>query len=218
MADLRTRKGKRPYQVRFIDKSKKSGFGYRSFVRRKDASKFRAQKELEEGGQVQASDVRTVVAAIDKWLEISRTEGRRNPGEPVSPATLEQYEYRARIMKGYSWPSDLQQLGEPHVIDFRSWLLANYTRDTAQKVLSSFHSVILAMKSRRIIGSDPAENVTVSTGSRYKEPVQIPSVQDFLTILRATDRLANSKNEQIAKTWARYRPMIYLAADSGMRP
>ena len=26
------------------------------------------------------------------------------------------------------------------------------------------------------------------------------------------------KNLQIAKPWARYRPMIYLAADSGMRP
>lgn len=218
MADIRKRKGKKPYQVRFIDKSKKKGVGYRSFSRWGDANKFKCRKELEEGGALQSTTIRTVEEAIDKWLEICRTEGRRNPGEPVSLATMEQYEYRSRIMKAYHWSASLQDLEELHLLDFRSWLLARYSRDTAQKVMSSFHSVILTMKSRRIIASDPAENVTLSNGSRYKEPVQIPSVQDFLTILRAADRLANSKNEQIAKTWARYRPMIYLAADSGMRP
>ena len=218
MADIRKRKSKKPYQVRFVDKSKKSGIGYKSFARWNDANKFKNQKELEEGGPLRPTTIRTVEQAIDKWLETCRTEGRRNPGEPVSPATMEQYEYRSRIMKAYRWPVEIQQLDEPHMMEFRSWLLANYTRDTAQKVLSSFHSVILAMKARRIISGDPAENVTVATGSRYKEPVRIPSVQEFLTILRAADRLANSKNDQIAKTWARYRPMIYLAADSGMRP
>jgi integrase len=38
------------------------------------------------------------------------------------------------------------------------------------------------------------------------------------SMLQAADHLANHKNLQIAKPWARYRPMIYLAADSGMRP
>ena len=38
------------------------------------------------------------------------------------------------------------------------------------------------------------------------------------TILTTCDRLANSKNQTIAKAWERYRAMIYLAADSGMRP
>lgn len=121
-------------------------------------------------------------------------------------------------MKAYRWPVGLSHLDEPHVMDFRSWLLATYSRDTAQKVLSSFHSVMLAMKSRRILRHDPAETVTITGNSRYKEPVRIPTVSDFLTILRTADRLANSKNEQIASTWQRYRPMIYLAADSGMRP
>src|SRR5690606_30354585 len=100
----------------------------------------------------------------------------------------------------------------------RSWLLANHTPDTAHKVLSSFHSAILTMKDRRIINRDPSEKVTISKHSRYKEPVQIPSVDELLALWRAADALANSKNQQIAKTWARYRPMIYLAADSGMRP
>lgn len=218
MADIRKRKGKKPYQVRFSDSSTASGYGYRSFIKWKDANAFKCQKDLEEGGGLQPTTIRTVEQAIDKWLEITRTEGRKNPGEPVSRATQEQYEYRSRIMKAYAWPAGLQDLDEPHVMDFRSWLLANHTRDTAQKVMSSFHSVMLAMKGRRIINRDPAENVTVSNGSRHKEPVRIPSVEEFLAILNAADALANSRNEQIAKTWARYRAMIYLAADSGMRP
>jgi len=37
-------------------------------------------------------------------------------------------------------------------------------------------------------------------------------------ILKAADSLANHKNYWIARAWERYRPMIYLAADSGMRP
>lgn len=218
MADIRKRNGKKPYQVRFIDKATKSGFGYKSFLKHKEAVRYKAKKEIEEVGGVQPSDIRTIEQAIDKWLEIARTEGRRNPGEPVSPATLEQYEYRSRIMKAYNWPVGIHQLEEPHVMDFRSWLLANHTLDTSQKVFSSFHSVILAMKARRIISRDAAESVRITSNSRYKEPVQIPTVQEFLSILRAADRLANSKNDQIAKTWERYRPMILLAADSGMRP
>lgn len=218
MADIRKRKGKKPYQVRFLDKSTKTGYGYKSFIKWKDANTFKCEKDLEEGSALQPTGIKTVEQAIDKWLEISRTEGRKNPGEPVSPATLEQYEYRARIMKAYHWSVGLRDLDDPHIMEFRSWLLANYTRDTAQKVMSSFHSVVLAMKDRRIMSRDPVENVMISAGSRYKEPVRIPSVQEFLTILRTADNLANSRNDQIAKTWERYRPMVYLAADSGMRP
>jgi integrase len=36
-------------------------------------------------------------------------------------------------------------------------------------------------------------------------------------IRAAADQLANSKNLQIQRAWERYRPMLYLAADSGMR-
>lgn len=218
MSDIRKRIGKKPYQVRYIDPSNKTGFGYKSFRTAKEARAFAAACELGEPGITTHTDIGTVGEAVDRWLDIVRTEGRRNPGEPVSPATMEQYRYRARIIKAYPWPVGLSRLDEPHVMEFRSWLLANRSRDTAQKVLSSFHSVMLAMKDRRILRRDPAENVAITGNSRYKEPVRIPSVPDFLTILRAADKLANSKNKQIAETWERYRPMIYLAADSGMRP
>jgi integrase len=74
------------------------------------------------------------------------------------------------------------------------------------------------LSKRKLIAEDPALNVTVETYSRYSEPVAIPTIEDFQEILRAADRLANSKKYEIAQAWERYRPMIYLAADSGMRP
>lgn len=36
-------------------------------------------------------------------------------------------------------------------------------------------------------------------------------------MLDAADDLARRDNQSIAKAWQRYRAMIYLAADSGMR-
>ena len=40
----------------------------------------------------------------------------------------------------------------------------------------------------------------------------------IVKLLQAADQLANSKNKLTARTWRRYRPMLYLAVDSGMRP
>ncbi|MDX1641624.1 MAG: site-specific integrase [Balneolaceae bacterium] len=74
------------------------------------------------------------------------------------------------------------------------------------------------MNEQGMIAHDPALTVTIHADSRYAEPVKIPSMAEARLILETADRLANSPNEQIARAWERYRPMIYLAADSGMRP
>ena len=71
---------------------------------------------------------------------------------------------------------------------------------------------------RGVLPHDVAAGVSIRERSRYKEPVVIPSEQEVMSLLNAADRLANSKNRQTQRTWERYRPMLYLAADSGMRP
>jgi integrase len=88
----------------------------------------------------------------------------------------------------------------------------------AHFVLSSFHSMILEMVFRGVLPHDVAARVSIRERSRYEEPVTIPSEKEVMDLLAATDRLANSKNRQIQRTWERYRPILYLAADSGMRP
>lgn len=102
---------------------------------------------------------------------------------------------------------------------FRSWLLENKSRDLARRTLSSLHSVLIEMKHQGHIKDDPAAGITVKTG-RYEEEeseVEIPSDKEMRDIFGAADVLA-AKNEQLEKSWARYRPMIYLAGFSGMRP
>src|SRR6201988_4633190 len=88
----------------------------------------------------------------------------------------------------------------------------------AHFILSIFHSMILEMVFRGVLLHDVAARVSIRERSRYEEPVVIPSEKEVMALLAAADKLANSKNRQTQRTWERYRPILYLAADSGMRP
>lgn len=219
MADIRKRTGKNgtTYQVRYASPGTKTGYAYATFKTRKQALAFREDGQARKNPAARPSDVRTVDAAISKWLDVCEKEGR-DGRDPVTSFTHKIYHYRAEIMRAYPWPMELQELRTPDVIEFRSWLLKNYSRDQAKKVLSSFYSVIREMTVRGHIESNIALGISVRVDSRYDEPVVIPTPEDVAALLAAADRLANSKNRQIAKSWERYRPMLYLAADSGMRP
>lgn len=74
------------------------------------------------------------------------------------------------------------------------------------------------MTVRGIVPHNVAQGVSIRAVSRYQEPVTIPTYEEIVALLGAADSLANSKNAQIARTWQRYRPILYLAVDSGMRP
>jgi len=218
MSDIRKRVGRKgtTYQVRYPSKETKSGYAYATFATRKEAVTFVESGRTRQATTSYLSEIRTVEQAIDKWLEICEHEGRHGK-DPVTDAVLENYQRRARFMKRYEWDKELHELQAPDIVRFRSWLLKNLTRDQARSTLSSFHSVLLEMQARGVLIADPASGVSIQQ-SRYKEPVAIPSMKEMNTILTTCDRLANSKNGTIAKAWERYRPMIYLAADSGMRP
>lgn len=216
MTDIRKRAGRRgtTYQVRFRGPK---GYEYRTFDTMKEARAFRedrpAQKRL--GGR--SAEIVTVDQAVDRWMDICAKEGR-DGRDPITTHTRKCYQYRADLMKAYPWTKELADLGAPDVVEFRSWLLKHYGRDQARRTLTSFHSVIKEMATRGFIGSNVAAGITIRMDSRYKEPVVIPEPGEVLALLQAADRLANSKNKQTARTWERYRPMLYLAADSGMRP
>lgn len=219
MADIRKREGANgtTYQVRYASPGSKTGYTYATFATMKEARAFIESGKTRQTTAIHHAEIRNIEQAIDMWLDICESEGRDERG-PVSPSTLENYKWRARTMKQYAWTTQLRNLQEPDVIAFRSWLKRNCSADQAQKVLSSFHSVLLEMKRRGVIMEDPCERVSIRPNPRDKEPVAIPTVQEMQTILRTADRLANSKNSEVASAWERYRPMIYLAADSGMRP
>jgi integrase len=219
MADIRKRIGSKgtTYQVRYPDASSKSGYSYATFETLKEARSFREDSRGRSTVGSRGSEITTVQEAVQKWLDVCEKEGR-DGRDPVTAYTLKGYRHRADIINAYSWGKPLHELTAPDVIEFRSWLLQGRSRDQARKVLSSFHSLILEMVNRGILAHDIASVVGVRGGSRYDEPVTIPTEKEVRELLAAADRLANSRNRQTQRTWERYRPMLYLAADTGMRP
>lgn len=219
MSDIRKRVGKKgtTYQVRYPSKTAKSGYAFRSFPTRKEAVAF-----IESGETTNATparcDIQTVADATERWLQICEKEGL-NGREPVTRYTQQNYEYRAEFIKTYEWGKPLHELTTPDVVAFRSWLLSGkISRDLAGKVLSTFYSIMKEMTIRGVIPHNVATGVSIRSDARFQQPTVIPSKRDVIALLSAADALANSKNQTIAKPWQRYRPMLYLAADSGMRP
>lgn len=219
MSDIRKRIGRKgtTYQVRYPSKATKSGYAYATFDTRKDAIAFVESGKTHNNASPHP-EIKTVRDAADLWLRICEKEGL-NGREPVTAYTYKNYEYRAAFIQRYDWQKEIHELTAPDIVAFRSWLLTqNISRDLAGKVLSSFHSLMKEMTIRGIVAHNVAVGVSIRSDSRYQQPTVIPTKSDVISLLRAADELANVKNQTIAKPWQRYRPMLYLAADSGMRP
>jgi len=220
MSDIRKRVGRKgaTYQVRYPSKSTKSGYAYATFATRKEALAFVESGKAKGQSPSSHPEIKTVAQATGQWLIICEKEGL-NGREPVTRYTYENYEYRADFIRQYDWYKPLHELTTPDIVAFRSWLLTqNISRDLAGKVLSTFHSIMKEMTIRGVIPHNVAVGVSIRSDSRYQQPAVIPGKADVIALLRAADALANLKNQTIAKPWERYRPMLYLAADSGMRP
>lgn len=219
MADIRKRVGRKgtTYQVRYPSKAKKSGYAFKTFDTLKEARAF--SHNIGNHDETTRTHIRTVPQAVQLWLDICEKIGR-DGRETVEPETLKEYKRRAGVIEEYQWPKDLYDLQPADIVHFRNWLLESKSRDLARRTLSSLHSVLIEMKHQGHINSDPATGITIKSGGRYEDDnseVDIPSDQELRDLLGAADRMGQ-KNEYMEKVWARYRPMIYLATFSGMRP
>ncbi|MET0105765.1 MAG: site-specific integrase [Sedimenticola sp.] len=219
MADIRKRVGKKgtTYQVRYPSNAAKSGYAFKTFDTLKAAREF--TQNIGSLPDEIYTHIKTVPQAVELWLDVCEKIGR-DGREKVEPATLEEYRRRGRVIREYSWPKNLQELKPSDVVHFRNWLLHNKSRDLARRTLSSFHSVLIEMKHQGHITDDPASGISIKSGGRYEDDdseVLIPSDQEMRDILGAAD-VMGKKNDFARKSWTRYRPMIYLASFSGMRP
>lgn len=217
MSTIKKRVGTRgtTYQVRYSDKSVASGYAYATFRTMKEARAF--SENASSWKQRNSPAVLSVPEAVDLWLKICQTEGR-DGRDPVTTYTYKGYCDLAGVMKTYRWTRNIYELTAPDIVEFRSWLVSNYSRYRAAKTLSCFQSVMNEMAVRGHIQSNVASGISVRKDTRYSAPVEIPTLKEVQSLLSAADALANSKNAQIAKAWERYRPLLYLAVDSGMRP
>ena len=220
MSDIRKRIGKKgtTYQVRYADPLSKTGYSYKTFDSAKAARAFRESAADQAAAKPSVSGKLSVEQGTALWLDICEKEGL-NGRDPVTAYTLENYNYRASFIKKYDWAKDLTELTAPDIVEFRSWLLrSGISRDLAAKVLVSFQSMMKEMTIRNRIAVNCAAGIGVRNDSRYDEPIVIPSKTEIKALLRAADDLSNATNQTIAKPWQRYRPMLYLAVHSGMRP
>jgi len=219
MADIRKRVGKKgtTYQVRYPSKAAKSGYAFKTFDTLKEARAF--NENLGAHQDRISSHIKTVPQAVQHWLDICEKIGR-DGRETVEPETLKEYRRCGRVIEEYPWLKELQDLEPSDIVHFRNWLLEHKSRDLARRTLSSFHSALIEMKHQGHIRHDPAAGICIKTGGRYEDDdseIQIPSDQEVRDILGAADFLTK-KSVYREKIWARYRPMIYLATFSGMRP
>ena len=222
MADIRTRiadDGSKIHQVRFKDYSNKSGYGYKSFSRAGAAKAFEAQKTLDELNDepTKVSDL-SMNDAVEYWLNICEKEGL-DGSNSVTTCTLKNYIYRVSFITNYSWPKPINKLSAPDIVDFRSWMLnEGHSRDLCGKVLTTLNSIFKEMTLRGRVASNVAMGINIKNKSRYKEDIVIPTKEEVAKLLWAADELSQSNHKHIAKAWQRYRPILYLAVDSGMRP
>ena len=219
MADIRKRNGPKgiTYQVRYPNKTSETGYAYKTFLTSKEAREFRENSAGRPTAGPMSKEIRKVEQGVQKWLEVCEKEGV-NGRSPVTAGTVENYKYRANIILAYGWEKLLHELTRADAVEFRSWLLANYSRSVARKVFVSFHSMVREMITREVLVHDFVAGVSIQDSSPGDEIVKIPTEREVLQLLNAADRLANHKNPKLARAWRRYRPMLYLAADSGMRP
>ena len=219
MSDIRKRNGSKgiSYQVRYASKAAKTGYAYKSFETMKEARTFLEDSAARRKNGPLSTEIRTIEQGLQKWLDVCAREGR-NGRDPVTAGTVQNYEYRAGIIRAYEWNKPLHELTAPDIVEFRSWLLLHHSRSVAHKALASLHSMVRELMTRGILAHDFASGITIQSRSRYDEPVSIPTEAEIHALLAGADRLANSKNPKIQRSWRRYRPMLYLAVDSGMRP
>lgn len=221
MSDIRKRTGKKgaTYQVRYPSKAAETGYAYRTFNTLKEARAFLESGRALAAGQSRRVEISAVSEAVERWLQICEKIGR-DGREKVEPATLTEYRRRAGVMREYRWERSLQELEPADVVQFRNWLLENKSRDLARRTLSSFHSVMIEMIHQGQLTHDPAAGISIKTGGRYEDDaslVEIPTDREMRAIFAAADALYE-KGERFEKSWSRYRPMIYLAGFTGMRP
>lgn len=216
MSDIRKRVGSKgtTYQVRYPNAKCKSGYAYATFRTLKEARDF-----LESGGARKngAGKSKSVAEAVQLWLDICEKIGR-DGRESIEPQTLLEYRRRARAMTDYAWGKTIGELEPADIVQFRTWLLQNHSRDMARRTLSSFHSVLIEMRTQGYVTHDPAAGICVRSDGRHEEKeVEIPTDDEMRAILAAADAMGR-KNDYMRKRWERYRPLIYLAAFSGLRP
>jgi integrase len=194
----------------------------KTFKTRKEADGFmvKARHQVSQGTHVADRATVSVSEAVDTWLEVCEKVGRRGR-EPVEPHTLRVYKTHGRHIKDIIGSTKLNRLSGPICVEFRDQLLERLSRRNSAKVLTSFKSVLREARSRGLMATDPAEDVSIVVSARQRNRLtvadgdqagEIPSPEQLACILAAADRLL--EKQEISP---RDRVLVYTIPLTGMR-
>jgi len=218
MARIRVRSGKKgkTYQVVYLD-PRTGKERCQSFSLRKEAVTY--QESISVAGQLHDRDSITISEAVDRWLFVCETVGRRGR-EPVEKSTIGPYLHHAKVIKRELGGFKLNKINPQICNDFVETLLKNFTRKYAKKILTSFKGMLNQAITDGYLIVSPAETVAIHISGRTtgNDSAAIPSIAEVSQILAMADELAEHKNGAIKLAWKRYRPLFYTMTFSGMRP
>jgi integrase len=188
----------------------------KSFATKKEAvaEQEKIRGDVRDGTHVPASKSITVKEAAEEWIA-AVGRGRKNRG-PAEASTLRQCRYHVdRYIAPKLGRVKLAQLTRQRVMSFRDDLLGSISRPLAKKVLGSLKGILSEAKDRQRVAINAASGITVGSGARGKQEVEIPAIADIKAILIKLDEQAAASPTWLA--WRRWRAILATAIYTGMR-
>ncbi len=190
----------------------------KQFAKKKEADSWlvKVRSELASGMHTAESQSVTIRVAARIWLDAC--ERGRDGRDPVERHTLRSYESHVRLhINPVIGDKLLVSLTAPDVAAFRDQLLDTISRSMAKKVISSLKAILSEAQKRGLVSQNVAQTVSVSTASRHKQRIEIPSKTEIREALQMARELKANNQPHVAKAWRRYYPFLQTAVSTGMR-
>ena len=190
----------------------------KQFARRKDADAWliNTRTQISSGVHTADSQSITLAEAADLWLQAC--ERGRDGRDPVEPHTLRVYDSHVRLhIKPLIGAELLSQLTTPKIGAFRDALIDTKTRPMAKKVLSSLKSIITEAQSRGLVAQNVARPVSITTATRHRTRVKIPSKDQVRAIIENAEERTHHAQAHVAKAWKRFHPLLLTSVMTGLR-
>lgn len=233
------------YRARLQDPSRRTPKGTlatkssRYFEKMADAKAWleEQRKLLNQYGSLHVDKLKTVGEACREWIAEARKSGI-NGRKPIEDATWQRY--RSTLENVIVGSIDLVRIAELRPAMVSRWvkeIAVIRTGDSAHRALSLVKMVLDNEIVKETVMFNAAATVNISKRSAdndddcdFKTVTEFMSSQDIAKLLKAADTLAGGDDDrqtikglgkhqraQRAKSWAKWRPLVYTLVATGVR-
>ncbi len=199
----------------------------KNFNRRKDADAFRDSPKVNRDASPSKHTVDDLAA---HWLHVCKHIGRKGR-EPIALATRHSYERQVVILTQAVIDGGNLRLGsclasrldENLCKTLRDYLVQEYKRPYALKILGSFKAVLEQARSDGLMDHAPAEHIYIRASSRDPAAAltvtdKSPSIDEIKTILRILRTRLKVSDARLRRQRRRYKLILETMAYGGTRP